>query len=288
MVTMKLLPNKTNGFDHKLTDQKNQQSSPHDIPRLQEDDLFPKKKMAAIPSLSIGGDGLDHMRLPFAYKLHILLCDMETKGCEHIISWVEEGNAFKIHDRKIFEALIQPHYFKQSKIASFIRQCYMYGFSKVERGPNQGSYVHPEFCKDDQAKSLTIQRHASIRADHKHKKVPPSRPPQEELNASTHTPSPTSSSSTSNSSRLVGYSTTISNQERQVNPDHDTGAAVSSSTILSACQHLSSPDRCMMDSTDNKWSLQVGRHLTMLNHDSCPALFEPLGFRNHTQARPFH
>lgn len=65
---------------------------------------------------------LDHIRLPFAYKLHILLCDMEVNSCEHIISWVEDGKAFKIHDRKKFEVLIQPHYFRQSTITSFIRQ----------------------------------------------------------------------------------------------------------------------------------------------------------------------
>ncbi len=66
--------------------------------------------------------GLGHMRLPFAYKLHILLNDMESAGCEHVISWVEDGKAFKIHDRQKFEDMIQPLYFRQSKIASFIRQ----------------------------------------------------------------------------------------------------------------------------------------------------------------------
>lgn len=66
--------------------------------------------------------GLDHMRLPFPYKLHILLCDMESTGQEHIISWVEDGKAFKIHDQEKFETSIQPRYFRQSKIASFIRQ----------------------------------------------------------------------------------------------------------------------------------------------------------------------
>ncbi len=67
-------------------------------------------------------EGLNHMRLPFAYKLHILLGDMEANRCEHIISWVENGIAFQIHDRQQFEDRIQPRYFRQSKIASFIRQ----------------------------------------------------------------------------------------------------------------------------------------------------------------------
>ena len=37
----------------------------------------------------------------------------------------------------------------------------MYGFSKVEGGPSHGSYVHPDFHKNDQAKTLTIKRHSS-------------------------------------------------------------------------------------------------------------------------------
>lgn len=107
---MNLLQDKTVRFDDNETCQQNQKTPP------------PPRRPHMIGASSSIGDGLDHMRLPFAYKLHILLCDMETKGCEHVISWVKEGKAFKIHDRTTFETLIQPHYFRQSKIASFIRQ----------------------------------------------------------------------------------------------------------------------------------------------------------------------
>ncbi len=76
-------------------------------------------------------NGLDHIRLPFAYKLHILLSDMESNKCKNIISWVEDGNAFKIHDRERFEQVVQPHYFRQSKLSSFIRQ--VSGLSQVRQ-----------------------------------------------------------------------------------------------------------------------------------------------------------
>ena len=36
----------------------------------------------------------------------------------------------------------------------------MYGFSKIESGPGHGSYFHPSFQRDDQRKSLMIQRHS--------------------------------------------------------------------------------------------------------------------------------
>lgn len=67
-------------------------------------------------------DGVGHMRLPFAFKLHLLLEDMEKTGRDDIISWVEDGKAFKIHKPTVFETKIQHRYFQQSKIASFIRQ----------------------------------------------------------------------------------------------------------------------------------------------------------------------
>ncbi len=48
----------------------------------------------------------------------------------------------------------------------------MYGFLRVESGRSQGSYFHPDFCKMDQEKSLTIKRHQS-RQNH-HRKCTPS------------------------------------------------------------------------------------------------------------------
>ena len=62
------------------------------------------------------------MRLPFVHKLYFMLNDMEAKGYDYIISWIGDGKGFKIHNPTLFEASIQPHYFRQSRLASFIRQ----------------------------------------------------------------------------------------------------------------------------------------------------------------------
>ena len=62
------------------------------------------------------------MRLPFVHKLYLMLNDLEAKGYDHIISWIGVGDAFKIHDPSLFEASIQPQYFRQSRLSSFIRQ----------------------------------------------------------------------------------------------------------------------------------------------------------------------
>ena len=62
------------------------------------------------------------MRLPFVHKLYFMLNDMEAQGYDYIISWIGDGKGFKIHNPTLFEASIQPHYFRQSRLASFIRQ----------------------------------------------------------------------------------------------------------------------------------------------------------------------
>jgi HSF-type DNA-binding len=62
------------------------------------------------------------MSLPFVHKLYLMLNDMEANGYDHIISWIGDGKAFKIHNPALFEALIQHKYFRQSRLVSFTRQ----------------------------------------------------------------------------------------------------------------------------------------------------------------------
>jgi hypothetical protein len=138
------------------------------------------------------------------------------------------------------------------------KQCYMYGFSKIERGPNQGSYVHPDFCKDDQGKSLTIQRHSSTRADHKPKNTSSTPPPKHIANL---TPSPTR-----NTSRIAVFSTISNHNQLQ----HDVYAGVVSSSATSSRQMIPTwqyPSSIMdhlTESTDYKRPVQVSSQLTDL------------------------
>ncbi|OEU12177.1 hypothetical protein FRACYDRAFT_155271, partial [Fragilariopsis cylindrus CCMP1102] len=48
-----------------------------------------------------------------------------------IVSWVDNGTAFKVHDLDRFVNDIVPTYFKQTKYKSFQRQLYFYGFQRV-------------------------------------------------------------------------------------------------------------------------------------------------------------
>lgn len=49
-------------------------------------------------------------------------------------------------------------YFKMTKIKSFTRQLYIYGFTKISKGPNMGGFFHPEFRRDDQKACMTLSR----------------------------------------------------------------------------------------------------------------------------------
>ena len=90
-------------------------------------------------------DSVVHIRLPFVHKLYLMLNDMEAKGYDHIISWIGDGKAFKIHNPSVFEASIQPQYFRQSRLASFIRQVSREGFQSPTRDVSD---VNTDSCCD--------------------------------------------------------------------------------------------------------------------------------------------
>jgi len=96
--------------------------------------------------------------LPFPFKLHQLLEEAEEYSISHIISWLPSDDAFKIHDPDAFVTSVMTKYFKQSKIKSFTRQLYIYGFSKISQGPNMGGFFNPQFRRADQNACMLIPR----------------------------------------------------------------------------------------------------------------------------------
>lgn len=65
---------------------------------------------------------------------------------QHVISWLPHGNGFVIHKKKTFANEVLPKYFKASKFTSFTRKLNRWGFSRVPRGPETGSYYHKVSC----------------------------------------------------------------------------------------------------------------------------------------------
>jgi hypothetical protein len=84
----------------------------------------------------------------FPFLLHNLLEDAERRGFDNVISWVQGGKAFKIHNREQLAEYVLPNYFARSssQYRSFHRQLNLYSFSRDklvstsrgEGGPSAG------------------------------------------------------------------------------------------------------------------------------------------------------
>ena len=83
----------------------------------------------------------------FPWKLYDMLHTAEQRNEEHIISWINDGKAFKVHSRDQFIEQYMKKMFNQTKFKSFQRQLNLWGFERVQNGPNKGSYFHPLFLK---------------------------------------------------------------------------------------------------------------------------------------------
>eukprot|EP00536_Pseudo-nitzschia_multiseries_P005704 jgi/Psemu1/99408/gw1.110.25.1 len=79
-------------------------------------------------------------------------------GNEKIVSWVDNGEAFRVHLPDEFVENIMPHFFKQTKYKSFQRQLNLYGFTRIHNGPNKGGYKHKYFRQGQRIMCQLIMR----------------------------------------------------------------------------------------------------------------------------------
>ena len=76
---------------------------------------------------------------------------IEILSCEEyrdVLSWIPSGTGFIIYKKKKFLAEVLPKFFKQSKFTSFTRKLNRWGFIRIVRGPETGSYFHKLFHRD--------------------------------------------------------------------------------------------------------------------------------------------
>jgi len=85
--------------------------------------------------------------MSFPSKLYALLEDAESQGFSNIISWQTGGRSFNVHNQDNFAKVIMPSYFSQTKFKSFQRQLNIYGWKKVQIGPNKGGYEQKHFIR---------------------------------------------------------------------------------------------------------------------------------------------
>jgi hypothetical protein len=90
---------------------------------------------------------LIHKEFQFPWKLHEMLDKSAIDAFEHIVSWQPGELCFKVHDPTKFVQGVMPRFFKQTKYKSFQRQLNLYGFVRIDEGPNKGAYRHKCFLK---------------------------------------------------------------------------------------------------------------------------------------------
>jgi len=105
----------------------------------------------------VSGSGFRYV-VPFPYRLHEMLSNVDEKFDSSIVSWLPDGKHFKVHDPRRFVECVIPSAFKQKSLKSFQRQLHLYGFQRVHEGVEKGAYYHEKFCRDDRDLCLSIAR----------------------------------------------------------------------------------------------------------------------------------
>jgi hypothetical protein len=107
------------------------------------------------PVISKGG-----VTVPFPTKLHNMLeyIALHETELNVIVSWQPHGRCFLVRNTKAFGERVLPRFFQQKKYASFQRQLNLYGFNRLTKGPDRGSYYHELFLRSKQILCRGIHR----------------------------------------------------------------------------------------------------------------------------------
>ena len=94
-------------------------------------------------------------RASFPIRLHAIL---SRPDLSHIIQWCDHGGAFRILNPKEFVSHVLPCYFDHSNSSSFLRKARCWGFRKIKKGEEAGSYFHELFHRDMPHLALRMRR----------------------------------------------------------------------------------------------------------------------------------
>lgn len=83
----------------------------------------------------------------FPNKLLALIRTASDNDLLDAISWLPHGRAIAILDEDLFMG-IATRFFKVSMFRSFTRQLHLWGFSRVQKGPEKGAWWNPHFLRN--------------------------------------------------------------------------------------------------------------------------------------------
>lgn len=89
--------------------------------------------------------------MSFPWQLHCMLEAAISEGFGHVVSWLDDGKSFRVHDSDAFVAYILPRFFpRQSRYKSFQRQLNIWNFKRLigTRGPRNGGYCNVYFQRN--------------------------------------------------------------------------------------------------------------------------------------------
>jgi len=102
-----------------------------------------------------------------------ILMDILANGEESdTIAWLPHGRSFIIYKKKKFAQTVLPTYFKATKFTSFTRKLNRWGFTRVTRGPEMGSYYHKLFLRDEPNLCLRMSSHSSSKFQEQQQLMP--------------------------------------------------------------------------------------------------------------------
>jgi len=101
----------------------------------------------------------------FPEILYTMILNCQKEGMEDIIGFCPHGRAFAVHQPRRFEMELMPRYFfNMGKIASFQRQLNLYGFKRINEGPDTGGYWHRKFLRGRKDLVVQLKRKSTSKA----------------------------------------------------------------------------------------------------------------------------
>eukprot|EP00816_Leptocylindrus_hargravesii_P004263 CAMPEP_0196808348 /NCGR_PEP_ID=MMETSP1362-20130617/8336_1 /TAXON_ID=163516 /ORGANISM="Leptocylindrus danicus, Strain CCMP1856" /LENGTH=323 /DNA_ID=CAMNT_0042182647 /DNA_START=28 /DNA_END=999 /DNA_ORIENTATION=- len=93
----------------------------------------------------------------FPKKLMEMLALPEVSHC---LTWQPHGRSFVVNNPEAFMTEVYPQFFKATQYKSFLRQLNLWGFKRITKGPDSGSYYHQFFLRGmpNLVKKMTLVR----------------------------------------------------------------------------------------------------------------------------------